>query len=103
MKIIDVKITGLSGGTVDGGWPQGNKPEEDLNTLLEVVTDEGLSGVGSAMTSKGLIAAAVAVPGYGFMRTRAGGTLPRRSCSSATLSNETAGIGVSLKDRRLLP
>src|SRR3954463_5745892 len=59
MKIIDVKITGLSGGTVDGGWPQGNKPEEDLNTIVEVLTDEGLSGVGSAMTSKSLIAAAV--------------------------------------------
>ena len=59
MKIIDVKITGLSGGTVDGGWPQGNRPEEDLNTIVEVVTDEGLVGVGSAMTSKALVAAGV--------------------------------------------
>ena len=59
MKIVDVHIIGLSGGTVDGGWPQGNRPEEDLNTLLEVQTDEGLSGVGSAMTSKSLIVAAV--------------------------------------------
>ena len=59
MKIVDVRITGLSGGTVDGGWPQGNKPEEDLNTLVEVITDEGLIGVGSAMTSKSLVAAAV--------------------------------------------
>ena len=59
MKIIDVRITGLTGGTVDGGWPQGNKPEEDLNTLVEVVTDEGLIGVGSAMTSKALVAAGV--------------------------------------------
>ncbi|HWG43599.1 MAG TPA: mandelate racemase/muconate lactonizing enzyme family protein [Gemmataceae bacterium] len=59
MKIVDVRITGLSGGTVDGGWPQGNKPEEDLNTLLEVVADEGLIGVGSAMTSKSLVVAAV--------------------------------------------
>lgn len=59
MKIIDVRITGLSGGTVDGGWPQGNKPEEDLNTLVEVLTDEGLTGVGSSMTSKGLVVAAV--------------------------------------------
>src|SRR4051812_5915341 len=57
MKILDVRITGLSGGTVDGGWPQGNKPEEDLNTLVEVVTDEGLVGVGSAMTSKSLVTA----------------------------------------------
>ncbi len=59
MKIVDVRVTGLTGGTVDGGWPQGNKPEEDLNTLLEVYTDEGLIGLGSAMTSKSLVAAAV--------------------------------------------
>src|SRR6516162_2671142 len=59
MKIVDVHITGLSGGTVDGGWPQGNKPEEDLNTILEVRTDEGLTGIGSAMTSKSLVVAAV--------------------------------------------
>ncbi|HEY7331131.1 MAG TPA: mandelate racemase/muconate lactonizing enzyme family protein [Gemmataceae bacterium] len=59
MKIVDVRVIGLSGGTVDGGWPQGNKPEEDLNTLLEVHSDVGLSGIGSSMTSKSLIAAAV--------------------------------------------
>jgi L-alanine-DL-glutamate epimerase-like enolase superfamily enzyme len=59
MKISDVRITGLSGGTVDGGWPGGMKPEEDLNTVIEVLTDEGLTGVGSAMTSKALITAAV--------------------------------------------
>jgi D-galactarolactone cycloisomerase len=59
MKIVDVRITGLTGGTVDGGWPQGNKPEEDLNTLVEVVTDDGLVGVGSCMTSKSLVAAGV--------------------------------------------
>jgi L-alanine-DL-glutamate epimerase-like enolase superfamily enzyme len=61
MKIIDVRITGLSGGTVDGGWPQGNKPEEDLNTIVEVLTDEGLTGVGSAMTSKALVQAGVSL------------------------------------------
>src|SRR3984957_2836876 len=59
MKIVDVRITGLSGGTVDGGWPQGNKPEEDLNTIVEVLTDDGLTGVGSAMTSKLLVEAGV--------------------------------------------
>ena len=59
MKIIDIRLTGLSGGTVDGGWPEGHRPEEDLNTLLEVITDEGLVGVGSVFTSKALTAGAV--------------------------------------------
>src|SRR5262245_3227265 len=61
MKIVYIRVTGLSGGTVDGGWPGGNKPEQDLNTLVEVLTDEGLTGIGSAMTSKALVAAGVAL------------------------------------------
>src|SRR6516225_3030276 len=59
MKIINLRITGLSGGTVDGGWPGGMKPEEDINTVVEVLTDEGLTGIGSAMTSKALIEASI--------------------------------------------
>src|SRR6266516_1274214 len=59
MKIVDIRLTGLSGGTVDGGLPEGNPPEEDLNTLLEVITDEGLTGVGSVFTSKALTHGAV--------------------------------------------
>src|SRR5438445_12296684 len=59
MKIADLRITGLSGGTVEGGWVDDLKPEEDINTIVEVVTDEGLSGIGSAMTSKALIDASV--------------------------------------------
>ena len=61
MKIVDIRLTALTGGTVDGGWPQGNKPEEDLNTIVEVLTDEGPSGVGSAMTSGTLVKAGVAL------------------------------------------
>src|SRR5207244_4384424 len=59
MKITDLRITGLTGGTVDGGWPQGNQPQAALNTVVEVLTDEGLTGLGSAMTSKALVTAAV--------------------------------------------
>jgi L-alanine-DL-glutamate epimerase-like enolase superfamily enzyme len=59
VKITDVRLTGLSGGTVEGGWVDDLKPEEDINTIIEVVTDQGLVGVGSAMTSKALIAASV--------------------------------------------
>jgi L-alanine-DL-glutamate epimerase-like enolase superfamily enzyme len=59
MKIIDVRIFPLTGGTVDGGWPQGHEPQEDLHTLVEVITDEGLTGWGSCFTSGSLVAGAM--------------------------------------------
>src|SRR5262249_20903642 len=54
MKITDIRITGLSGGTVEVGWPDGMKPQEDLKTIVEVLTDYFLIGVGSVYTSKAL-------------------------------------------------
>src|SRR5256885_12346962 len=59
MKIVDVRLTGLTGGTVDGGWPEDFRPEDDLHTILDVSTDEGLTGVGSVFTSKALTHGAV--------------------------------------------
>src|SRR4051812_33549282 len=59
MKIIDIKTHRLLGATVDGGWPQGHIPEDDLHTLIEVVSDQGLIGWGSAFTSSNLVVAAV--------------------------------------------
>src|SRR5215210_1219053 len=59
MKITDLRITGLAGGTVEGGWADELKPEDDVHTLVEVLTDEGLSGVGSVFTSKALVEGAV--------------------------------------------
>jgi D-galactarolactone cycloisomerase len=59
MKISDVRIFPLSGGTVDGGWPQGHEPQEELHTLVEVVTDSELTGWGSCFTSGPLIAGAM--------------------------------------------
>jgi len=61
---LEVKITGvdvcpLTGATVDGGWPQGHEPQENLHTLVIVHTDSGLSGFGSCFTSGRLIAGAV--------------------------------------------
>src|SRR5687767_3496022 len=52
MKIVDIRITGLAGGTVEGGWADELKPEDDVHTILEIITDEGLVGVGSVFTSK---------------------------------------------------
>ncbi len=59
MKITRVDVLPLTGGTVDGGWPQGHEPQENLHTLVEVHTDEGISGVGSCFTSGKLVQGAV--------------------------------------------
>jgi L-alanine-DL-glutamate epimerase-like enolase superfamily enzyme len=59
MKIRSIEICPLTGATVDGGWPQGHEPQENLHTLLLVRTDEGLTGHGSCFTSGKLVAGAV--------------------------------------------
>jgi D-galactarolactone cycloisomerase len=55
MKIVKVDIIPLVGGTVDGGWPQGHEKKENLHTLVEVFTDEGITGAGSVFTSGALV------------------------------------------------
>ena len=62
MKIVDIRLIGLAGGTVEGGWADELTPDEDINAIVEIVTDEGLIGVGSAMTSKALVEGAVRLP-----------------------------------------
>ncbi|MFO0867881.1 MAG: mandelate racemase/muconate lactonizing enzyme family protein [Pirellulales bacterium] len=59
MKIREIRVHRLLGGTVDGGWPAGHEPEDDLHALVEVLTDEGLSGIGSVFTNSGLVFAGV--------------------------------------------
>ena len=61
MKIVAVDVCPLTGATVDGGWPQGHEPQENLHTLLILRTDEGLTGVGSCFTSGALVTGAVAL------------------------------------------
>jgi D-galactarolactone cycloisomerase len=59
MKITDIHVTGLAGGTVQGGWADELKPQDDVHTIVEIFTDAGLTGVGSVFTSKALVAGAV--------------------------------------------
>lgn len=59
MKIVEIEVCPLTGATVDGGWPQGHEPQENLHTLLLVRTDAGLVGYGSCFTSGALVAGAV--------------------------------------------
>jgi D-galactarolactone cycloisomerase len=59
MTITAVELYPLTGGTVDGGWPQGHEPQENLHTLLVVRSDTGHAGYGSCFTSGRLVAGAV--------------------------------------------
>src|SRR5215211_3845155 len=59
MKIADLRLTGLAGGTVEGGWAEELQPQDNINTVVEIVTDDALIGIGSAMTSLDLVAAGV--------------------------------------------
>ena len=59
MQITAIECHKLLGATVDGGWPAGHEPQDDLHTLVEVHTDEGLSGIGSVFTGSALTQAGV--------------------------------------------
>ncbi|QDU40459.1 L-rhamnonate dehydratase [Maioricimonas rarisocia] len=59
VHITKIEVCPLTGATVDGGWPQGHEPQENLHTLVQLHTDEGLVGCGSCFTSGRLVAGAV--------------------------------------------
>jgi L-alanine-DL-glutamate epimerase-like enolase superfamily enzyme len=59
MKIVAIEVCPLSGATVDGGWPQGHEPQENLHSLLIVRTDDGFVGYGSCYTSGKLVVGAI--------------------------------------------
>jgi len=59
MKITDVKIIPLGGATHDTGWPGGTDPNEQMNTLLEIHTDGGLTGIGSCFTNRVFVEASL--------------------------------------------
>jgi L-alanine-DL-glutamate epimerase-like enolase superfamily enzyme len=59
VKIVQIDVCPLTGATVDGGWPQGHEPGENLHSLLIVRTDAGIVGLGSCFTSGKLVAGAV--------------------------------------------
>ena len=59
MIITGIDVCPLIGGTVDGGWPQGHEPQEDLHTLVVVHTDADIIGYSSSFTSGKLVAGAV--------------------------------------------
>lgn len=59
MKITGIRVTGLCGGTVEGGWARELTPEDNVHCIVEVRTDGDLTGIGSVFTSSHLVEAAV--------------------------------------------
>ena len=61
MKIREVRAAGLRGKTPEGGWSHEIRPDDCVHTLIAVLTDEGLTGIGSVFTSDDLVRAALKV------------------------------------------
>ena len=61
MKIREIRAAGLKGATPQGGWSSEPQPEDCIHTLVVVITDEGVTGVGSVFTNSDLVHAALAV------------------------------------------
>ena len=61
MKIKEIRLLPLVGATPDGGWDQGFEEADNLHTLVEIVTDEGVTGLGSVYTSARLIEGALGI------------------------------------------
>ena len=61
MKIVAVRSAGLSGETPKGGWANELEPEDAVQTLIAVHTDDGLIGYGSVFTDARLVEAGLAV------------------------------------------
>lgn len=62
MKIREIRLLPLRGATPDGGWDeQLLNDQTNLHTLMEVITDEGVTGLGSVFTSATLIQGALDV------------------------------------------
>jgi len=61
MKIREIRAVGLRGATPEGGWSDELQPDACVHTLIAVLTDEGVTGVGSVFTNDDLVRAALGV------------------------------------------
>src|SRR5829696_8778646 len=59
MKIREVRSIPLMGRTPQGGWDHDVNPDENLHTLVQVLTHEEVSGIGSVYTSQALVEGAL--------------------------------------------
>ena len=61
MKITAIKCAGLRGGTPKGGWSNELKPDDCVQTLVAVHTDQGLTGLGSTFANDAMVRGALKV------------------------------------------
>ncbi len=61
MNIREIRAIGLRGATPEGGWSDELEGDDCVHTLITVVTDEGLTGLGSVFTNDDLVKSALAV------------------------------------------
>lgn len=61
MKIREIRAVGLRGATPEGGWSDELEREDCVHTLVAVLTDEDLVGLGSVFTNDGLVRSALGV------------------------------------------
>jgi L-alanine-DL-glutamate epimerase-like enolase superfamily enzyme len=61
VKIREIRALGLRGETPQGGWSSELAADDCVHTLVEVVSDEGLTGIGSVFTSLRLVEASLQV------------------------------------------
>ena len=59
MKITSVRTIPLGGATHDHGWPGGTDPNVQYNTLIEVIGEDGFTGLGSCFTTRALVEASL--------------------------------------------
>jgi D-galactarolactone cycloisomerase len=61
MKIREIRALGLYGATPEGGWSNELNPDDCVHTLIVVLTDEDVIGLGSVFTSDDLVKGALNV------------------------------------------
>jgi D-galactarolactone cycloisomerase len=61
VRIHEIRAVGLRGGTPKGGWRRELQPQDCVHTLVTVITDEGLTGLGSAYPDAALVRGSLTV------------------------------------------
>ncbi len=59
MRIREIRAVGLRGATPEGGWAEEIKPQDSVHTLLAVLTDEDLVGLGSVFNNVDVVRSAL--------------------------------------------